>query len=311
MHWKKLLFSILCSLLFLIIIGLKVDFGLVAQSLKGVKNFFWGIGIGALCAALLLQGLRWHLILSSQGIKVNFLSVCKATYYGHFFNTILMGPVTGDIFKSNLFAKRHGFPVLQILSSAWLDRLIAGVGSILFGVSVIAFTLLNSRTLDIELKLPSPSKVIGICALILGLIFILWKTKAFRRISFLVRLKQNFSEASRNLLHAKGKAALGVILGFFVQILLSSVMGWSVAAICVAETDWVKLLWVFPVISMLSCLPISFGGIGVRDGASILLLGTYGIHAQDAVAASCICLCTYMIIAIFGGVLAATEICKK
>ena len=63
------------------------------------------------------------------------------------------------------------------------------------------------------------------------------------------------------------------------------------------------MLWVFPVIAMLSSLPISVGGIGVREGSALILLTSYQVSKPDAVAASLLCLFTYLLMAAVGGLL--------
>ena len=63
------------------------------------------------------------------------------------------------------------------------------------------------------------------------------------------------------------------------------------------------MLWVFPVIAMLATLPISVGGVGVREGASLVLLGNYSVVQADAVAASLLCLGVYWLNAAIGAIL--------
>ena len=63
------------------------------------------------------------------------------------------------------------------------------------------------------------------------------------------------------------------------------------------------MVWVFPVIAILSTLPISIGGVGVREGASLYLLGKYGVSSADAVAASLLCLAIYWGMGLLGGIL--------
>ena len=46
------------------------------------------------------------------------------------------------------------------------------------------------------------------------------------------------------------------------------------------------LLVFIPIISTLAALPVSVGGIGIRKGAMILLMGTAGMEADRATALS-------------------------
>ena len=100
-----------------------------------------------------------------------------------------------------------------------------------------------------------------------------------------------------------GKTFFVIFLGCLGQILLSSVLAWTLASVLQTSLPWLQMLWVFPVIAMLSTLPISIGGVGVREGSSLVLLGTYGVSKPDAVAASLLCLCVYWLLAAVGGIL--------
>jgi len=88
------------------------------------------------------------------------------------------------------------------------------------------------------------------------------------------------------LLVSPGVVGIGFICGFLVQCFLSGVMALCLLAVTRSELPWGHLLWTFPVISMLSSLPVTFAGLGVREGAAIVLLGFYGVPESEAVAAA-------------------------
>lgn len=62
-------------------------------------------------------------------------------------------------------------------------------------------------------------------------------------------------------------------------------------------------MWTFPVISILSSLPVTVAGVGVRDGAAIFFLGLYGVEPSEAVATSFLSLAISLVWASFGGML--------
>jgi uncharacterized membrane protein YbhN (UPF0104 family) len=59
--------------------------------------------------------------------------------------------------------------------------------------------------------------------------------------------------------------------------------------------SWAEVLWTIPMISAISAVPITFAGVGVREGAALTLLSLYGIPAGDAVVASLLVFVTYFL----------------
>ncbi len=303
MNKKRIAFSVLFSAIFLYLVFSQVPFKEVISVLK-TADFSWlVIAVVVLAATITLTGIRWDQVLQSLHLHLPFQQVIRATWYGHFFNTILLGPAAGDIFKSTLFAKERKLSLTQLLSASWLDRLLAGIGSLIFGILVIFFTLATKQNIPLEIPKINPWLLIGIISFILILFLAVKKFKILDKIKVIKKLKDSFIEAATKMYNAPGKTIFVILLGCLGQVLLSSVLAWTLASVLQTNLPWTQMLWVFPVIAMLSTLPISIGGVGIREGSSLILLGTYGVSKPDAVAASLLCLCVYWLLAAVGGVL--------
>jgi hypothetical protein len=68
-----------------------------------------------------------------------------------------------------------------------------------------------------------------------------------------------------------------------------------------------NLIWLRSALVVLIFLPISLSGIGVRDGALIVLLGEYGVLPAVAVGLSLLLLLRSVISAMIGGSLLAWD----
>jgi len=96
------------------------------------------------------------------------------------------------------------------------------------------------------------------------------------------------------LLWSNPKAALkAATAATIVHLCLSMVMVFNLKAVSMASFTWWNVLWIFPVISMVSALPVSIAGAGLREGTALLLLGLYYIPGEDAVTASLLTLGVY------------------
>ena len=67
----------------------------------------------------------------------------------------------------------------------------------------------------------------------------------------------------KNFLASRRQFMRGLVLATLVQIALSSVFALIVRAVAGGSLPWLKLAWTFPVVMMLSCLPITVAGAGV------------------------------------------------
>jgi uncharacterized protein (TIRG00374 family) len=77
------------------------------------------------------------------------------------------------------------------------------------------------------------------------------------------------------------------------------------------ELPFWYLLFANSVFFVLFLLPISFGSLGVREGAYILVYGLFGINAETALAASFIALAGLVFTISIGGIISLTENFKK
>src|ERR1051325_10639529 len=100
---------------------------------------------------------------------------------------------------------------------------------------------------------------------------------------------------------APRSAAVGLACAFGVQLVLNVALAFNLNAVSHTPQPWSKLFWVFPVITLITTLPITVAGAGVREGASIMMLGLYGIPAEDAVAAALLSLATNLFWGAVGG----------
>jgi len=94
-----------------------------------------------------------------------------------------------------------------------------------------------------------------------------------------------------------------VACGIAVQAALSGVLALCLAAVSSEPIPWARLAWTFPLISIISALPITFAGLGVRDTAAVTLFSLYHVDPATAVAASLLAAAVSLIWAVAGAAL--------
>jgi uncharacterized membrane protein YbhN (UPF0104 family) len=245
---------------------------------------------------------RWHLTLRLAKCGVSRGTTVRFTFVGHFFYTILFGAAGGDFAKSGLYARWNNFPLPKILAAASLDRLLGFGGLILFTGLAFALTAMHGELIvanSISWRLPK----IGFALIALAVVVLIFIIRRFWQNTGWRRFAHAFSENGHRLLAAPNTLLLGLVWGFLVQLALSGTLALNLCAVSREPVPWMKLIWTLPLISIVSALPITIAGMGVRESAALGLLGLCGVSGTQAVAASMLTASVSLLWAMIGGVL--------
>jgi rSAM/selenodomain-associated transferase 2 len=86
-------------------------------------------------------------------------------------------------------------------------------------------------------------------------------------------------------------------------VALSGALALNLRAASHTPLPWEQLLWTFPVVVTIGALPLTFAGLGAREGAALALFGLYGVSRENAVGASLLTVATSLSWAVVGGLL--------
>lgn len=199
-----------------------------------------------------ISTLRWKIFLSNE-VKVSELF--SLYLIGSFFNNVLPGIIGGDVVKIFMIKEKVGLK--KAFASVFMERY-TGLCALLL-ISFIFFCLFYT-------KLPQDifiwSVPAGFLLFILGTIFILLigKTKFFREFHDYI-LTFNKNQILQALFYSF-LVQFTVILSVYV-IFLGVGISVSFFEVCIF----------LPIIILISMLPISLSGIGVREWSFILFFG--------------------------------------
>lgn len=263
-------------------------------------RLFAGIIIAAL---LLLLGqsvaaLRWKVVLGPGSPRWGYLT--RLYLVGGFFSLFLPTVVGGDVVRAAAAAQATSRPG-GVIASVLIDRALgvlalAGYGllGLLLAPEVVGRLLAASR-----LRLPDAGVVLGIMVALVAAALIV------RRLLRIPRVREAAREgwrAMQDLARSPGALATAVLLGFVVQGLY--ILLWVVlaAAVRLPVDGWTLMLSV-PIVSVFAMLPVTLNGLGVREGAWLLLLGGAGIPDNRIVGFSLLFFIVNLITGLVGGVL--------
>jgi glycosyltransferase 2 family protein len=253
--------------------------------------------IAILCAYIVVAALRWHVILRVIGSEPTLSDTVRVTFIGVFFNQILPATVGGDAVRV-WECYRCGMGVAPAIHSVILDRACYLVFLALFaafGVSLWGWD-----------RLPA-GLTLALWAIFAGTLALLFILTALDRFPSRL-LPGSFRQAperlagdSRAVLSAPG--AMGAVL-----LLALANQGLLIAAVLVLSLGlgtplaWSDCLALIPAIVLISSLPISVAGWGVREYAMVTAFGFAGVPPTTSLVTS-ISLALFTVLASLPGAL--------
>lgn len=230
--------------------------------------------------------LRWEILLRSHYSNFN-----KSLLFNHYlvatlFNNILPTATGGDLIRS-YYIYRHRRDAVCAVSPIITERVLGLV--VLLAINVVAIYLTDSveivsRVLWSTLLLILAGAVITLTLIALPATYwplhrLLERLARYRIIRFLLRI----GEATHGYLKHPG--TLIAVIFYSVAAQLIAVMVYYVLAKGLGVDISIEvILVVIPLAFMAAALPISIGGMGVRELATVGLLMRFGIAENDAAA---------------------------
>ncbi len=231
---------------------------------------FLGACLIYLCAQA-VSTLRWKLLLPG---KFTFKKLFSLYMIGAFFNSFLPGLIGGDVVKA-YYLNKDAKKLSLTLASIFMDRYFGYAALMVIGIVAYPFAFGYFRAAVYQWIMP-----LIVCAFIVGslLFFGLQLGRRFRTVS-------EFYEYFGSLKSRRDVMVKAFLLSLCIQTM--GFMGVALLASALGEEIPTLLLFVFlPIIITITTVPISISGLGVREGAFVLLLGLIGIKPELATSLS-------------------------
>jgi len=251
----KTIVKLLVSFLLLAFVLYKIDINKLVEVLKNVNIVYLFIAFVFFNFSKILSAIRLNYYFKEINIDLAFKKNLALYYLGMFYNLFLPGGIGGDGYKAYLLNKAYHIKFSKIIQALLFDR-ISGLVSLIF----LASGLFMFSTYAIF-----PFNYLSVLVFISIYFIFYFISKKLNK--FMLFFKQT------------------TILGFLVQFiqLLSALF------IIYALKDNVPIidfLVLFLISSVVSVLPITIGGIGVRELTFLYGLNFIGYNADIGVAFS-------------------------
>lgn len=281
----------------------KVDLGQVAAKLRAIQVSWAVAAVAALMSQLLLTGIRWYYVGQLVGAKINLRPALRLILIGQFFNQVLPSSIGGDGVRAWL-ASREGISGRRAVVSIICDRV----------VGLVVLTVIVAATLPLLIFVDGahiPS--IGMLAFIVSVVAVLG-------LLILFLLGEKLSDW---LMKFRFSRPLGVLVRDLHIVLFTSMKSFWIIGLTLLVQPMVVLVvylcaralnielgithaLLLPLILLISMVPVSLAGWGVRESAMVVGLGFTGIAAPDALAISVTFGLTQIVVGLPGSVAVLT-----
>jgi glycosyltransferase 2 family protein len=272
----------------LIILGVLLHFlplgPLRAAIVRVPASRFLAVLLGYLLVHCIGVG-KWRMVVNATGAQLDFATSAQCYFGGLFATLFLPSIVGGDVVRLAVGLRRSPRPA-AVLTGNLVDRFLdvaAQAGLVLLGVLLIPELELVPEDLEDRLE-----TVFLVCAfgLILSLIVVFLLRKrilAGRSMRFRRRLAR-LRHALRSVSKRPRVLVFGWLLGTCIQatfLLLTA----QLAVYCGLTLPLRTWLFAWPLAKLAAVLPLTQGGIGVREAALVALLAPFGAPGHLVLAA--------------------------
>ncbi len=294
------------SLSVLLFVILSAGPGQIWDVVSTVDAVFFVGALALATAGIFVSAGKLQLLLRAKGQDVSYLTVLRYYYIGTFFNSVLPSTIGGDVVKAyRLFDDTDDRG--EAVAAVFMDRYTGLVA--LLSIAVVA-----AAVAPVALPRQVMLAVYGTAAAAVLLTLLLaWKpVDRFvpRRVPGVVEKVvdqlRNVQDAVTSYRRRPGAVAvaLGISLGFHVFLATVNIV---LARAVDMAVPWPYFFVFIPIAAVILFLPISIGGLGVREAVYTYLFTLAGATAAEAVAVSLLFQGIFLFGASVGGIVYGLE----
>ena len=271
------------SVAFMVFLFRRIPAHEVAETLRHASGRGLALAAALMLASNLLGAFQWSRLLGAANIRIPLWKVCAYYHVGLFFNNFLPANIGGD-FARVVDASRHSETRAAAFSTVVMDR---AIGTLALAGLALVTTLpaidrfhLSMAYLALVLFFVSSATLVWallqpqFLALIERVLARIGLGRLKPRLDHLARQFAAFRTRRALMLEVLAIAVVVQVARIGVHVLVARAFGLHIA---------LTYFFLFvPLLAVIVSLPISFNGIGVREGAGIVLFGWIGVSRTAA-----------------------------
>lgn len=293
LFWLKIFVSL--GLLF--VLAFRLDLAQLSRVLTSTNFLYVGVILLAYIVSQLLSSIRWSVLARPLGFQLPFAEFLSFYFIGMFFNLFAPSTIGGDVGRIFYLArdgssegKRTAFTAYAMIS-VLADRAVGMM--VLVWIGAAALLLFPGYSIPPVIR--QATYAVALIALAIGL-----SVPFLGRL--LVRAVDPFRKSLGHALEVYSKSRSRLMPAFLLSVAVHLIQGGLQKLLGHAlglDLPWSFCFILYPLVGTFSALPISFNGIGLREGGYLFLLRTIDVGSERAVAFSLL----WFVIAVLGSLI--------
>lgn len=287
---------VVISLIVLAIVIVNVGTENLLGALRTIDLRWFAVALLIHVVGLVIRTWRWSMLIAALGTPIAFGRLFYLYLAGTFFNTFLPTGIGGDVVKIIELSPQRGGA--QAFSTVLADRLTGILGS-----SLIALLVAIADPADVPPDVRAGVIVVSVAVLLASLLLTQRRLldRVFTRLPFWSKLPKKLLKIYEALTsYSIGAIARSTLISLpFTLTLIGTQYAMALGLGVDAPVRYFALF--IPMVALIQLLPISFNGLGVREGAFQVLFGSVGVGEAQAVAMSLMYYIVRVVTGLLGG----------
>jgi len=302
------------GLLVLVYLVYRIGFKEIISTFISLKIPFFLASLPFLFLCFVIWSYRLKYLLDKKKFNLSFSYVLKIYFIGNFYSTITPSQVGGVIMKTFYIKEKASKTFAETAGVVVLDKILEIITLLFLGI-IGSFILF--KYLSIKLFIMAILMFISFILVLILLIKKKWG-EIFFRLAYKFIIPQNIKEKAKLSFKAfyqnlpTGQVLvlplILAIFGWFILYSFTYFLGLSLEI----KISYLIFVVIMAISSLVGLLPISFGGLGTREGTAVFLLGLFNVSTGQAFTLSILgYLIAKFLPALVGSILALTIKNKK
>lgn len=292
----------------LIVFLVKTQFKDIRSALEIIKSVNKPLLILSLSTHIFgiwITAVRWNTLLGTQKVKLGTTTLTLTVLIGFFFNNFLPTSIGGDVFRTYDAAKKANIPIETSASIIIVERFSGIISASTYAIIALflGFTAIGNRSFIIPVII-----FFIICIIIAFFILnpsILRLNKLINKIKFLKKVKEKLANIYFTFLSFKKfKWVLVRVLIYSFLLQFAVILNYFLAAKSLGiNLNLTAFIFIVPVVTIIAMVPISIGGIGIRENTLVFIITAMGVGSEQAAICALLIFLMLIFIGIIGGII--------
>ncbi|MDI6606151.1 MAG: lysylphosphatidylglycerol synthase transmembrane domain-containing protein [Candidatus Omnitrophota bacterium] len=296
--------KIIISVILLVFLFNKVDKKSLFEYLKNADKLLLFFAFCIYFISYILAIFRWEMLLKAAKIYLPFKRIIISFAGGVFFNLFLPSTIGGDLMRS-IDLSAHTKRPREVIATVLLDRLSGYIGLAALALSAIllGWKLIQDASVFFSVTI--------IVALLTAILLVLFNKFLYEKINSFLDSggSGRFRELIRDLhqemhifRHHRKLIVNNLLISLLIQLILPLTF-FIIALSLGVKLNIIYFLIFLPIISAITLLPISIGGLGLRDATTIFFFAKAGMSQGSAFAMSLLSFAFLLLCGTIGGLI--------